>query len=524
MKDILKLYLVTDRSLSLGRSLEEVVSEAVEGGVTIVQLREKDTPTGEFIQLAHRLKAILKPYGVPLIINDRVDVAIAVDAEGVHIGQSDMPYQTARKMLGPDKIIGLSVESMEDVLKANQLDVDYIGISPVFATPTKTDTATPFGLDGLREAVRLSVHPTVAIGGMNKSTAADVMQTGCDGIAVVSAISSAQSPKAAAEELKSIVIPDKGLRKLGEFGLIEQIRREMALPSGVVGIGDDCAVIPQQSGFETLVSTDMLIEGTHFLLEDISPYDLGWKSAAVNISDIAAMGGSCVGSFLSFALPSGLTAEWISEFIRGYKEISSLFDCPLLGGDTTSSPDRLCINVAVLGRTAVGGSVMRNGAVEGDLICVTGPLGDSGCGLKLILEGCGRDETVRRLIERHYRPVPCIREGRQLAEAGVSAMMDISDGIGSDLRHILKESGVGAEVDVCSIPLSEELSSICEKHGWDPLKLAISGGEDYQLLFTISEEKEKMLDVEHHIIGRITAENNLVWKGGNEDYSGYRHF
>lgn len=205
MNNILSLYLVTDRSLSLGRTLEEVVSEAVAGGVTIVQLREKDAPTGEFLELAQRLKEILRPYGVPLIINDRVDIALAVDSDGLHIGQSDMPYDIARKLLGPDKIIGLSVESMDDLIAANELDVDYIGISPVFATPTKTDTAVPFGIEGLREAVRLSVHPTVGIGGMNRDTASDVIATGCDGIAVVSAISSAESPRAAAAELRAIV-------------------------------------------------------------------------------------------------------------------------------------------------------------------------------------------------------------------------------------------------------------------------------------------------------------------------------
>lgn len=201
----LRLYLVTDRDLSLGRSLEEIVSEAVVGGVTMVQLREKDAPTGEFVSLACRLKALLSPLGVPLIINDRVDVALAVDADGVHIGQSDMPYDVARALLGPNKIIGLSVENLDDLLRANQLDVDYVGISPVFSTSTKTDTAAPFGIDGLKEAVRLSLHPTVAIGGMNQSTAADVMRTGCDGIAVVSAISSAQSPRAAAAQLRALV-------------------------------------------------------------------------------------------------------------------------------------------------------------------------------------------------------------------------------------------------------------------------------------------------------------------------------
>ena len=205
MKNILKLYLVTDRDLSLGRSLEEVVSEAVEGGVTVVQLREKGTSTGEFIELAFRLKDILKPYNVPLIINDRVDVALAVDAEGLHIGQSDMPYEIARKLLGPDKIIGLSVENMDDILESNKLDVDYVGISPVYGTPTKTDTAEPFGLEGLRRAVELSVHPTVAIGGMNASTIAEVVAAGADGVAVVSAICSAVSPRLAAKDLSEII-------------------------------------------------------------------------------------------------------------------------------------------------------------------------------------------------------------------------------------------------------------------------------------------------------------------------------
>ena len=201
MKKALKLYLVTDRDLSLGRSLEEVVCEAVAGGVTIVQLREKDAATGEFVELARRLMAVLKPLGVPLIINDRVDVALAVDADGVHIGQSDMSYADARRLLGPDKIIGLSVENFEDLEAANALDVDYIGISPVYGTPTKTDTAEPFGLEGLRKAVQMSVHPTVAIGGMNASTVEDVMAAGTDGVAVVSAICSATSPRAAASEL-----------------------------------------------------------------------------------------------------------------------------------------------------------------------------------------------------------------------------------------------------------------------------------------------------------------------------------
>ncbi len=201
----LSLYLVTDRPLSGGRDMAWIVREAAAGGVTMVQLREKECSTAKFIQLARELKAALAPLGIPLIINDRVDVALAVDADGVHIGQSDMPYATARKLLGSDKIIGLSVETMDEVIAANALDVDYIGISPVYATPTKTDTLTPFGLDGVDEVMRCSRHRCVAIGGMNRDTVGEVIAHGVEGVAVVSAIVAAPSPREAAAELAGIV-------------------------------------------------------------------------------------------------------------------------------------------------------------------------------------------------------------------------------------------------------------------------------------------------------------------------------
>lgn len=206
----LSLYLVTDRPLALGRDMRWIVEEAVRGGCTMVQLREKDCDTREFVQLARQLKEELAPTGVPLIINDRLDVALAVDADGVHIGQSDMPYDIARRLLGPDKIIGLSVESIEDLAEANRLDVDYIGISPIFGTPTKTDTAAPFGLDGAQWAMTQTVHPACGIGGMNHRTATDVMQRGVDGIAVVSAIVSAPSPRESSESLLQLIQAQQG--------------------------------------------------------------------------------------------------------------------------------------------------------------------------------------------------------------------------------------------------------------------------------------------------------------------------
>ena len=328
------------------------------------------------------------------------------------------------------------------------------------------------------------------------------------------------------------------LKNIGEFGLIAEIRDafkagmpdlyrpyENKSSEALKGIGDDCAVLSQHDGMVTLVSTDMLVEGDHFLLDDISPYQLGWKSAAVNISDIAAMGGRPTATFLALALPAKLGNAWMKEFIRGYRDISVRFSCPLLGGDTTSSPDGLSICVTVLGQCRKGAERCRDMAHEGDLVCVTGCLGDSAAGLRIILDNKLRDTDAVQLIEKHYLPMPRVEEGLKLAATpGVHAMMDISDGIGSDLRHILKASRKGAEIDVMSLPLSGELNRVCAREGWDPVELATCGGEDYELLFTITPEAEAKLDVEHHIIGRITSGERIKWIGSDRDYLGFRHF
>jgi len=198
----LSLYLVTDRRLSLGRTTCEVVAEAIAGGVTAVQLREKHCSTREFIAEARLVKKLLQGTAIPLIINDRLDVALAVEAEGVHLGQQDMSISDARRLAGSRLIIGISAESLADALRAEAEGADYIGISPVFATATKTDTAKPLGLAGIRQlraAVRL---PLVGIGGISVDNAIEVLRAGADGVAVVSAIVSAPCPRSAAAALK----------------------------------------------------------------------------------------------------------------------------------------------------------------------------------------------------------------------------------------------------------------------------------------------------------------------------------
>lgn len=201
----LELYLVTDRHLARGRPLEEVVRAAIRGGVTIVQLREKECSTREFVSIAQNLLHLLKPKKIPLIINDRIDVALAVNADGVHLGQDDMPYSLARDILGTEAIIGLSVESIADAQEAEKLDVDYLGVSPIFFTPTKTDLKRELGFDGLKKIKNSSRHKLVGIGGLNVSNAGDVIRAGADGVAVVSAICSADDPQAAASQLRQVI-------------------------------------------------------------------------------------------------------------------------------------------------------------------------------------------------------------------------------------------------------------------------------------------------------------------------------
>ena len=544
---------------------------------------------------------------------------------------------------------------------------------------------------------------------------------------------------------------------IGEFDLIGRICSRFAgkdncstAPDGVLGIGDDCAVIPQRAGMDTLVTTDLLIEDRHFLLSDISPEQLGWKSAAVNISDIAAMGGRPVATFLSIALPKRLpfpqefhpvdqspdhryreglpvggekyspvedgcadsegggVEKWVDRFIDGYKAMCDKFGVPLLGGDTSASPDKLFINVTVLGESPHGKALLRSSARPGDLICVTGTLGDSAAGLRLVLErsaaslrpvlersaghsefqacqtethSCHSERSEESpsapeltLIRRHYCPIPRVAEGQALAAVpGVHAMMDISDGIASDLRHILKASGpknggfspvaaascaIGprngdfspesaesvasgprngefspvaaesdasgprnaefspvasesgtsgpknvdfspvtaasgasgprngefspvaaesgafgpkiaefspnsaessasgpkndgfspgeaggeplcAEVELGRVPLSSEMREVCARRGWDPSELAVSGGEDYELLVTLAPEAFEAagaavleasggrvcLSAIGTVLGAGSVEGGIRWSGGDrDDYQGFTHF
>lgn len=275
------------------------------------------------------------------------------------------------------------------------------------------------------------------------------------------------------------------LHERGELGLIESIRTLFAphTPPEFTGIGDDAAVLPLAGEESLVISKDLLVEHIHFRRETSSARDLGYKSLAVNLSDLAAMGASPVAVFLGWALPARLETDWIDAFLEGFSELAREFSVPLLGGDTTGSERDIMISVTVVGRAKNDGLKFRSGARAGDLLCLTGTIGDSGAGLRGLLDHLARGPDWERLVPRHLRPSPHVNEGRWLARhEGVRAMMDLSDGLDLDLGRLIRASGRGADVDLGRLPLSEALLNYTRRLSLDPASLALFGGEDYVLM------------------------------------------
>ena len=313
---------------------------------------------------------------------------------------------------------------------------------------------------------------------------------------------------------------------LSESSLISRIRRRTKPKNAVVlGIGDDCAIVRIPDSHDSLLTTDFTLEGIHFRRKWHPPEVVGHRCLTRGLSDIAAMGGQPIAAFLSLALPRKIPQVWVDRFMRGFLKLAHRFNVSLAGGDTAESPAGILADIVVLGSAPRGTAIPRSGAHPGDFIYVTGALGGSAASLQLLLSG----KKLRPAdFPAHYHPTPRQEVGRYLREKRIaSAMIDISDGLSTDLSHICDESGVGAEINSGAIPLAMIGQPPCEVD----LNFALHGGEDYELLFTAPERvtvPPQIAGVPITRIGRVTRSERLsLIQNGKKTLlrpEGWQHF
>jgi len=334
-------------------------------------------------------------------------------------------------------------------------------------------------------------------------------------------------------------------KDLGEFGLIAKLQSKLKhrSPQILKSIGDDCSVFKPNKDRHIISTCDALVETVHFELKSTSPEVLGQKAMAVNLSDIAAMGGSPKFALITLGVSPNLPSKFLDKFYSGMNTASKKYGFSIVGGDTVQSPKHFFVNVTLVGEVKKDRWFSREGAKPGDKIFVTGCLGDSALGLK-ILQSTKKlsvsQKSKKYLISRHLNPTPRIEEAQFLVDsnAQVTAAIDVSDGLIQDLGHILQASEVGAKIDENSVPASPELKKVCKTHKLSKRPLLFSGGEDYELLFTLRPENAKKL-VSRFLkrgmplteIGEITSpvgevllekENGKVENGSC--FKGYNHF
>lgn len=329
-----------------------------------------------------------------------------------------------------------------------------------------------------------------------------------------------------------------GIEQLGEFTLIDMIKQDTINKADqvVIGIGDDAAVLKVAPEHLQLVTTDMLVEQVHFDLKTTSAWQLGYKAIGVNLSDIAAMGGIPRHVVISIGIPKTLTTDFVVSLYEGMKEICREFSVNIVGGDTVASPHGLVINVTVMGEVEPENLQRRAGASVGELVVVTGTLGDSGCGLDLLLQGDWQGhEFALPLVTKHLMPQPQVVIGPMLAQLGSRSMNDISDGLASEVNEIALASQVGMRIYRQQLPLSKELIEGSKLLGKSAIDYALYGGEDYQLVFTIGREQFKLLaqvDIKTSltVVGEVIPRDQgvlLVAEDGSTsllEAKGYNHF
>lgn len=519
----LRFYFIVDCDSPL--PLIGQVETALLAGATMVQYRNKQFAPDDFETL-ETIRHLCRTNGVPFIVNDDIVLARAIDADGVHLGQSDEDHALARKILGRHAIVGASVSTLDELSRTRVSNCDYIGTGPVFHTGTKADASPVIGTDGLSAVVRKAPVPVVAIGGIDARNARLCLSAGASGVAVISTITRASDPFGNALALgEACECPPRHLKApwKDEFDLIERmlscctaVARTSAMK---VFPGDDAALF---SDIENPVfTTDTQREGVHFRRFWQTMDEIGKRAVEITFSDLAASYAKPVGLFVNLCIPAE-TAE--ADILSLYRGIDHQLSChgAVMAGGNLSLGRVLSLDLFAAG-TGGGFFPLRSAAKPGDGLYVTGPIGLARSGLECLSRG---DMSFPGLIEKFKFPTARFDAAAVLADEGVACVMDISDGLYGDAGHIARASNVSVRFDPGLFVIDPEVAAFCEKYDFDPASQILAGGDDYELLFTCRPEVFETISARlpgAFQVGSIVPQQDHLCTGAPDGIMSYRH-
>jgi thiamin-phosphate kinase len=485
LKKALRFYFITDDNAPVISPVEQV-KIAIEAGATMIQYRNKSM-TPHFFKEIITIKNICKTNHVPFLINDDIILSKAVQADGVHLGQSDESPNLARQILGPEAIIGISVSTLDELSKTDLSPCDYVGTGPVFHTDTKDDASPVIELSGLKTLVEKISLPVVAIGGINEKNAKSCMENGAAGVSVISAVSRSDDPFASASAIAA-ACGSKGRAFLeskwtDEFALIDKLlapgREQYAKNNSIIiPPGDDTALF--QTIKNPIITTDTQREGVHFYFDWQSPEEVGCKAVEITLSDLAASYAEPISMFINLSLPSDISEKTIEALYSGIHEALNTHQCSL-GGGNISKASQLSLDLFAVGNGMDNLFPARSNAQPDDGLYSTGPIGLARAGLFSLQK---RDMSFKKLINKFKNPTARFDASKVLARNNVKCVIDISDGLAGDTGHIAKASKISVEFDLNPTDLDPDLVLFCNTYKLDPNEFVMAGGEDYELLFT----------------------------------------
>jgi thiamine-monophosphate kinase len=495
LENRLRFYFITDEGHKDCPPLKQA-ELSIRAGAGIIQYRKKSFFLEDFAEV-EAVRQLCRTCQVLFVINDDILLAKAVAADGIHVGQEDASPALARAILGSRAVLGISVSTLVELDHSDLSPCDYIGAGPVFETSTKADAKPVIGLSGLKAIIERSPIPVVAIGGIDEIRAALCLDHGAAGVAVISRITRDADPAAAALAVGAACgcMPHPIYSPWDdEFGLIGKILapadtsgsiapRESESSIIEIPAGDDAALL--RAIAHPVITTDCQKENIHFRLDWMSPDVIGERAVEVTFSDLAASCAKPLALFVNVSIPPHLPESVIVSIYEGIKAALARHNA-ILGGGNVSSGSELSLDLFAVGQSRPEIFPLRSNALPGDGLYVTGPLGLARAGLECLEHN---DAGLPALIEKFTSPRARFDAARILAENGVRCIMDISDGLAGDAGHMATASGISIEFDTAGFRVPPDLAAFCRKYDRSHHQMMLSGGDDYELLFTCRPDR-----------------------------------